>query len=722
MGEWHRERRKVYLAIFLACLLPILLLGFFAYRIGSRAVEAQVSSHLRTTAALAQSLVEKEFQGRIRTLEVFTNFPVFQQSVRNRDLPRIRERLRLLVEGITDVNRVSITDTLGRIWVDYPHDPVAIGRDFSHQDWYRGVAEGWRPYISEMFRREIGGRTRTIIIAFPIHLPGDARPVGILVLLSNLERINRLTKQVEAGGGGSVILLDQAGVAVAHPLLDLQAEERAGYRNLALGPGGSGLSEYPDPYSGEQMLATSSECALPGTVWRIIIQQPVSAALRPIRLMALQIGVAAFLLATAMGGILIVSARNHLHVRGLNRELARAKEDLEARVEERTRELREKSDQLVQAQKMEAIGRLAGGIAHDFNNLLTIITGYSERLLKRGGLEDAVQSTLRLILDAGEQAGALTRQLLAFSRKQVLKAESVDLNFLVREMEGMLRRLIGEDIEIVAKLDPATGCLRFDPGQLRQILMNLVINARDAMPQGGRLTIETSRVALGPGAGPLPEGAAAGVHVMLAVSDTGTGMDAPTQARIFEPFFTTKNLGRGTGLGLATVLGIVQQGGGGISVWSEPGKGSVFRIFLPAQEGEGEEGRADGVAPAAGGGQGTVMVVEDEKGVRHLIRETLQGAGYTVLDTADPEEGLRMARDYADPIHLLLTDVVMPGMGGPELARRMRELRPDMKVAYISGYSEEAIANRGMMEGGVALIEKPFKPSDLAARIAGILA
>jgi PAS domain S-box-containing protein len=385
--------------------------------------------------------------------------------------------------------------------------------------------------------------------------------------------------------------------------------------------------------------------------------------------------------------------------------------------------LRHTEDQLRQAQKMEAIGNLAGGVAHDFNNLLSVILSYSVMLAEDMGPGDPRYGDLREIEAAGRRAEELTRQLLAFSRKQILQPRLVDLNAIVAGMERMLRRLIGEDIELAVVLGAPLHAARLDPGQVEQIIMNLVVNARDAMPAGGKLTIETASVVLDERYAADHVGAVAAPHVMLAVSDTGTGMDEVTRAHIFEPFFTTKALGKGTGLGLATVFGIVQQSGGTIDVHSEPGRGTTFEIYFPQAEPAAAE-PVDRAPPAqvSRAGAATILLVEDDERVRGLARTILARAGYEVLEAASGDDAIAIGERYPATIHLLLTDVVMPRMSGPELASRMRGARPTMRVLYMSGYTDGAIVHYGVLAPGVAFLQKPVTPEGLARSVHDVLA
>ena len=373
--------------------------------------------------------------------------------------------------------------------------------------------------------------------------------------------------------------------------------------------------------------------------------------------------------------------------------------------------------QLRQALKMEAVGKLAGGVAHDFNNLLTAINGHSEMCLRRLTPEDPLYRHVDGIRRTGDRAAALTRQLLAFSRKQILQPQVIDLNHIVVELSKMLQRLIGEDIDLLMGLEADLGKVKADPNQLEQVLMNLCVNARDAMPKGGKLTIETSNVQLGEEFAGQHLSAPPGDYVMLAVSDTGCGMDALTQARIFEPFFTTKEVGKGTGLGLATVYGIVKQSGGSVWVYSEVGRGSTFKIYFPSVEGNVERIKVDTEVFELAAGVETVLLVEDEEVVREMAMEILRECGYHVLQAEDGPDALHLARQHPGEIHLMLTDVVMPRMSGRELAEQLTPLRPDMRVLYMSGYTDDAIVHHGVLDEGTAFIGKPFSMQALARKV-----
>jgi two-component system, cell cycle sensor histidine kinase and response regulator CckA len=388
-------------------------------------------------------------------------------------------------------------------------------------------------------------------------------------------------------------------------------------------------------------------------------------------------------------------------------------------IEER-QALRAAEARLQQAQKMEASGQLAGGVAHDFNNLLGVIQGYGELLIKDLPREDRRWTRVDHILRAANRGAALTHQLLAFSRQQPLDARLVDLNTVVIDIERMFRRLIGEDIEISTALVEGLCRAKVDPAHIEQVLMNLVINARDAMSGGGRLSIETSEVDLDAAYSRTHPDVRPGPYVMLAVSDTGHGMDAETLSHIFEPFFSTKAPGRGTGLGLATAYGIVRQSGGHIAVYSEPGKGTTFKVFLPRSE---EAGAAPVPAPSEGlrTGTETLVLVEDEEALRVVIHDLLEEGGYTVIDGPNPEASLAAAEKHPGPIHMILTDLVMPGINGPEAAARLRSSRAGLKVLYMSGYTGAAAERHVPLEAAHAFIQKPFSLDGLLQKVREVL-
>jgi signal transduction histidine kinase len=379
--------------------------------------------------------------------------------------------------------------------------------------------------------------------------------------------------------------------------------------------------------------------------------------------------------------------------------------------------LRKTEEQLRQAQKMEAVGRLAGGVSHDFNNVLSVILSYADLILAGLGDDDALRPDLEEIRKAGERAADLTRQLLAFSRQQALLPKILDLNQVIAGMEKMLGRLLGADVEVTLLPSARAGKVRADPGQIEQVIMNLVVNARDAMPRGGKITIQTNNAELDEHYASEHLGVTTGPYVMVAVTDTGIGMDKETQAQVFEPFFTTKERGKGTGLGLSIVFGIVKQSGGHIWVYSEPGKGSTFKVYLPRTNATADTTPSQPPPSEAGGGFETILLVEDDDQVRVVAKGILRRSGYTVLEAPGPGEALLVVEQYGARINLLITDVVLPRMNGPQLVERIRTSRPDIKVLFMSGYTDEAIIQHGILDSGVTFLQKPITPTSLARKV-----
>jgi PAS domain S-box-containing protein len=406
-------------------------------------------------------------------------------------------------------------------------------------------------------------------------------------------------------------------------------------------------------------------------------------------------------------------AGNEIFYSGIVRDVSERKRAAQA--------LHDSEERLRQAQKMEAVGRLAGGVAHDFNNLLTIIMGYSHVVMERLGAGHPLFGKIEEVKKAGDRAASLTQQLLAFSRKQVLAPRVIDLNGLAGNLTAMLRRLIGEHIELMTRFAPAVWPIKADPGQLEQVLMNLVVNARDAMPHGGRILIETGNVEIGELSPAVQGEIPPGSYVCMTVGDTGCGMDEETLSRIFEPFFTTKEAGKGTGLGLSTVYGIIEQSGGHITVSSELGKGTVFCIYLPRVDAVVEEKGVESSRVPSLSGKETILLVEDNATVRRLVRDMLATQGYRVMEAVSGIQAVEMWKEHGEQIALLVTDVVMPGVSGKELARRLRKLKPELKVMFISGNPDNPVAHRDLPEDGTILFQKPFVAETLARRAREVL-
>ncbi|HJT89700.1 MAG TPA: response regulator [Bryobacteraceae bacterium] len=417
--------------------------------------------------------------------------------------------------------------------------------------------------------------------------------------------------------------------------------------------------------------------------------------------------------------VLKAGAADHVTRNNLMRLTAAVERELRAARLRRERNRLE--EQFRQAQKMEAVGRLAGGVAHDFNNLLTVITGYSDLLLAGRELKEAHRTALEEIRRSAERGGALTNQLLAFSRRQPLQARVVHLNELVLQIEKLLRRLIGEDIELVTIPAAARDVVEADPGRLEQVLMNLAVNARDAMPDGGKLTIETGTVHLNESFSARQLAVPPGHYVTISIADTGTGMDEETQSHLFEPFFTTKNPGRGTGLGLATAYGIIRQSGGAIRIYSELNKGTTARVYLPLAEDKAQNRQEEAQPAEQLTGVETILLVEDEARVRKLIVDVLTARGYKVIEATRGEEAIRLCSMHDAKIDLSVVDVVMPEMSGPDLIRQITPLKPGMRVLYISGYTDEAIVHHGILRSGAAFLQKPFLPDVLVRKVRELL-
>jgi signal transduction histidine kinase/CheY-like chemotaxis protein len=470
-----------------------------------------------------------------------------------------------------------------------------------------------------------------------------------------------------------------------------------------------------------------------GTPWVILIEFPDNVVLQPVTgYLKRMVWISLFLFVMGVAGTFVLS-RNittpiyqledaNRQLESLSQSHAHKRSVAEKERTDALEALHNTEKQLVQSQKLEAVGRLAGGISHDFNNLLTVILGYSD-IMKRNLPEgDPLRRNVDEITRASERAASLTRQLLAFSRKQVMQPKVFDLNTVVSDLEKMLRRMIGEDIELRVTAETDLGNIKADPVQLEQVLMNLVVNARDAMPKGGKLSIETANVYLDESYSQDHVSVVPGHYVMLAISDTGCGMDEETRQRIFEPFFTTKEQGKGTGLGLSMVYGIVKQSGGNIWVYSEEGRGTTFKIYFPSVTAAAEEYRRAAHGLEVEGGSETILLVEDAEWVRTLARQVLESAGYRVLEAGNADAAIKLCESInGDRIDLLLTDVVMPGMSGNDMSRILLAKHPGMPVVYMSGYTDDAIVQHGVLEAGINFLQKPFTPAALALKVREVL-
>lgn len=750
MGGRHSDRvpaRAVanrglwpYVVLVLLGVLPLVVLAYLAQRLASQAITAQIETSNRSAAQTARELVTRDFGHAISRVEAAADLPDFVEAVEDENAEQLRQQLRALVESSNRVVRAFVVDPEGLLWSDYPHASEALGRQFSGRDWYTGVVRGGGPYVSEVYTRHIRPPKRVVAIAAPIRSPWTGALRGILVTQVAADALIGLVAQLEVGEGGTVFLVDQGGMVAAHPspeAIGRHHEEYVG-TGILVAEGTSRSGRYRAPATRELMLFSAAPCDVAGQRWWVVAQQPVSAAFRTMQWVRLQIAGAAVLLVLVVGGLCLGLARFHNRMRAMNRtledvnrrlaeenamrlrveqELQRSHDELEQRVEQRTHELRQKEEQLLQSQKMEAVGRLAGGVAHDFNNLLTVILAYGDLLLSESPEDAPHREELREMCDAAERAAALTRQLLAFSRKQVLQPQVLDLNQVVHRLEKLLGRVLGEDIQIITRLSAEVHSVSADPVQVDQILVNLAVNARDAMPKGGKLIVETANVVFDDDYVQAHSEVARGPHVMLAVTDTGVGMDAETRAHLFEPFFTTKELGRGTGLGLSTVYGIVRQSGGNIWVYSELGRGTTFKIYLPAHLEAPHVVEPRPTEPAPAHGTETVLVVEDEPKVRGLVVRVLESSGYRVLAAGDADEALKMSEEFEGPIDLLISDVVLPGTGGPQLANELNRQRPSLRILFTSGYTDKAIAQQGVLAPGALLLEKPIRPKSLLREV-----
>jgi signal transduction histidine kinase len=730
-----------YIALAFGAVLPVLAVGMYAVKLASEAMERDIHALNRTVAGTTSELVEQKFEHWTQTLGSYAELPAFSRHIRDHDVDGARARLELLVQHFPELDRTFVADTHGTLWVDYPIAPESIGKRFDDREWFQGVSREWKPYVSGVYRRNASPQIQLVAIAVPVRNPDTGDVTGVLVAQVRPQALTRSLAELSGDEGGQVILVDHNGQLVAHPELDLEARAHGEYGDAAAGLTDGNGFEQIDPVNGKQMIGARERCNVGPHQWVAIAQVHADAARAPIRALGWQILVADLLLLAMAGGFSTLLVRHFHRTQRLNRELdhvnarleievqtrTRAEDALKVanvklaeRVEEGRRNLASAEEQLAHAQKMEAVGRLAGGIAHDFNNLLSVIIGYAQFAKESVPPDSSLAADIEEIRLAGERAAGLTRQLLAFSRKQVLQPVVLDINEAVARMDKMLRRLLGEDVQFHNRLAGDLGKVRADPGQLEQVIVNLAINARDAMPDGGNLTIETGNTDLDEDYVADHPDAKVGPHVFIAISDTGTGMDAATREKIFEPFFTTKELGRGTGLGLSTVYGIVKQSDGNIWVYSEPGRGTTFKVYLPRVE-EASAPLATQAPKQAAPGTETVLILEDEPGVRRLAVQVLESAGYTVLAAENAEQALELFKANQDKVAMLLTDVVLPGTGGPALAKQLQAIKPGLKVLFMSGYTDNAIVHHGVLDAGVNFLEKPLRPDALLIKVRDIL-
>jgi signal transduction histidine kinase len=745
-GTDQAPRLLPYVVLVLLAALPIGALASYAYNRARVTLEHHIEVGNHNAAVITGALVEQDFEHWLTTLAGFARLPEVIAAVEAHDEAAMREWLQALIESKPRAERAFVTDPTGLLWSDFPRAPESLGHRFADRDWFQGLSAAWQPYVSRVYQRHAEPRLLLVAVAVPVRRHADGPALGAIVCQLPLENLTSLLQNLEVGTDGFVFLVDHGGTVAAHPRLALQTREydefAASAPVLAALHGETGTLRYFDPLAGEEMLANAVACEVRDGRWTVVAQQPVRAAYRAIAALRWRIVGVSAVLAILGAGVCFGLARFHNRLQASHRtleavnqrlaaenaqrmraeqELQRSHAELEERVAERTRELQQKEEQLRHAQKLEAVGRLAGGVAHDFNNLLSVIMGYGELALKGLPADAPSREEIQEILSAGERASALTRQLLAFSRKQVLQPEVVDLNRVVARMEKLVRRTIGEDVEVVTALAPGLPAVRVDPGQIEQIVLNLVLNARDAMPQGGRLTLATAAVALDQDAARRHDGLRAGPHVRLAIEDTGVGMDEATRARIFEPFFTTKELGRGTGLGLSSVYGIVKQSGGSVTAASAPGRGTRFEILFPSI--------AETPAPAppkpprapAEAGTGTILLVEDEPSLRTLFEMLLRSAGYVVISAGSAEEALPLVETHAGELDLLLTDVILLGRDGAALAKDYLDRHPRGRVLFMSGYTDDVIVHHGVLVPGTAFLEKPVRPATLLETVRALL-
>ncbi len=700
-----------------------------------RELQSKAIDEGRLTAALMSSAIHEQFFGLSRYVSSYASRIRLQDAVRNRDQVTVNEILWQFVTENARFSRATVADPSGKMLYDYPHDPKVIDRSFADRDWYRGALESNGPYVSVAYRRAALRSPLVVAVAQRIEDRAGAF-VGILMAQYTLSDIQEWIASIRPMWKGKLYVADHAGQFVTTaltggmpptPTLEPPVRELlSGRRGFVFGA---------DPIDGTHSLITGRK--VDGLGWAVLVSRPSVDVFAAVA--ALERGVLALFLAALAGvGWLGTVWRRTLlrydeRVKAAESKLLGAKDELEERVRQRTAELSEANEalqremetrlqveeQLTHTQKLESIGRLAGGIAHDFNNHLTPIMGFASLLEQSMEEGDPKRDSAQQIQNAAKRAADLTKQLLAVARRQIIQPLVLDLNKVLRQSESLLRRTLGEDIDLVACYSGETWLVKLDPGQFEQILLNLVVNAREAMPKGGKLTLETATVTLSEQYAVSHPEVVPGEFMMVGISDTGNGMDQETLRRVFEPFFTTKP--RGTGLGLATTYGIVKQSGGHIWAYSEPGVGTTFKIYLPrcAEEVAQEPPKPDSATLKLG--SETILLVEDEALVREIAERVLSEGGYKVLVAESAIQGLEIASRPDTTVEMLVTDVVMPNMTGKELAGKLAAIQPHAKVLYMSGYTENSVIHHGVLDDGIAFLPKPFTPGDLLRKVREVL-
>jgi len=829
MGSIAHSALRLYIAFALLTILPILIFSAYADHTLAQHSEREAQAENMQIARLSATLVEEHFRQNTTLLESIAGDKDFLEAWKKRDLKTVEQHMTEAHALQPDSSLVSTYEPDGTMNSIAPMDANVIGQNFAFRDWYKGVAHGWQPYVSEVYRINAVPHTLAVAIAVPIK-DERGQPIGIIAAAYSLNRVSGWLKPAEYSGARRISVVDQNGnllaaadIDVYKPPIDLSQYEPV--RRLMKGESGNERLKA----QGEERYA--AYVPIPSFRWGILVEQPTSEVQRGVlatRQRTVGLGVLLVMISIASGLLIAMMYRNQRRLSERVTSLALSEERYRSLIDGATlgiyrsdergfisanpalvkmlgydseqevlaldperdvyvdsalrnrliHDYRETEDvasvevqwkrkdgrlvtirlsgrrvpnergettdifemiaedvterhnleqQLRQSQKMEAVGRLAGGIAHDFNNLLTVISGYNELIEEMLEKEHPAVRELHEVKRATERATALTRQLLAFSRQQVLEPKLLDLNTVIAGMETLLRKLVGEDINVTMKLAPEIYSIKADPGQIGQIIMNLAVNARDAMPHGGQLTIETVN-------SQLDENTARdhdvnlefGDYVLLAVSDSGTGMDETTRSRIFEPFFTTKALGKGTGLGLSTVYGVVKQSGGFIWVYSEPGIGTTFKIYLPkaagTEQAKLQPSRASGDLRAHG--QESVLILEDEDAVRNLAGILLKRAGYEVFEAETPEHALAIMKERSakkQQIHLLLTDVVLRQSSGRDVAHKIMQISPETRVLYMSGYTDDAVLRHGVLSASAQFLQKPFTTESLTRKVREVI-